>query len=231
MRNTMMLAALATTATLLLPTRAAGQFQGVVTIAVHDKQEGETTMVQWTMANKFRLDMKQVSKGDDGPGNATMIVNHDAKTVTMVMHDQHMYMTSPLTAPRPQTAEKNGKKDDDMGKLTRTGRTDMVAGVSCDVYHGVTTERGKPQEGDICFAKGVGFMPAVMSGAGPMGEEVRSLYAKIGAPPDAGIMKVTSYVNGKPHVDMEVTKVDKRTLNASDFQAPAGYKALHRPGR
>ena len=75
MRNTVMLATLATTATLLLPAKAAAQFEGVITIAIHDKQEGEMTMVQWTTANKFRMDMNQVSKKDDGPGNATMILN------------------------------------------------------------------------------------------------------------------------------------------------------------
>ena len=234
MRKTMMLAALVTTTTLLLPARAVAQFQGVITVAVHDKQDGDRTMTQWTAGNKYRLDMNEASKGEHGSGNATMIFNQDARTLTMVMHDQRMYMTRPLTAPRSQPAEKNESKDADHGKLTRTGRTEMVAGVSCDVYHSVTTERGKQQEGDMCFAKGVGFMPAVMAGAGPMGGGMRALYARIGAPPDAGIMKVTTYVNGKPHIDMEVTKVDRRTLNASDFQPPAGYKPLQsgfKPGR
>lgn len=230
MRNTMTLAALATAATLLMPARVAAQFEGVITIAVHDKADGNSTMVQWTMANKFRLDMTQASKGDDGPGNGTMIVNREAKTITIVMHDQHMYMTSPLLPPKPQAAEKDGKKDDDVGKLTPTGRTEVVAGVTCDVYHGATTKRGKQEEGDICFAKGVGFMPGVLSGTGPMGQGMGAAFAKIGAPPDAGIMKVTSYVNGKPRVDMEVTKVDKRTLSASDFQPPAGYTLFHMPG-
>jgi hypothetical protein len=229
MRNTMLLAALATTTALLLPVKAAAQFEGVITIAIHDKQDGEMTMVQWTTANKFRMDMNQVSKKADGPGNATMILNHDAKTVTMVMRDQRMYMTSPMTAAKPRAAAKNGKEADVPGKLTRTGRTETVAGVSCDVYHSVTTERGKQQEGDICFGKGVGFMPAVMSGNGPMGEGIGALYAKIGAPLGAGIMKVTSYEKGKPHVDMEVTKVEKRTLSASDFLPPAGYKPFQMP--
>jgi len=227
MRNTITILALATAATLLLPARAAAQFEGVITIAVHDKQDGNMTLTQWTMGNKYRLDMDQGSQDGDGPGVATMILNHDAKTVTMVMYAQQMYMTSPMTAPKPQAA---GKDEEDMGKLTSTGRTETVAGVSCEVYHGVTTEGGKQQEGDICFAKGVGFMPALMSGAGAMGEGMRGLYAKIGVPPGSGIMKVTSYVQGKPYVDMEVTKVDRRALSASDFQPPVGYKPFQAPG-
>jgi len=201
----------------------------VITIAVHDKKEGNMTLVQWTTANKFRLDMNQEAKGDDGPGNGTMIVNREAKTVTIVMHEQKMYMTSPLQPPKTQATEKDGDKEDDHGKLTRTGRTEVVAGITCDVYHGVTTTRGKQEEGDICFAKGVGFMPGIMSGAGRMGQGMGAAYAKIGAPAGAGIMKVTSYVKGKPHVDMEVTKVDKRALSASDFQPPAGYTLFKTP--
>ena len=230
MRNTMMLAALATTATLLLPAKAAAQFEGVITIDIHENQGGEMTMVQWTMPNRFRMDMNRVSKDDDGPGSATMIVNRDSKTLTMVMPAQHMYMTTPLVAPKTPAPEQNGKSDDDLGTLTRTGRTETVAGVTCDVYHGVRTVRGKQEAGDVCFAKGVGFMPGYLAGAGPMGQGMEARFARIGAPPDAGIMKVTSDVNGKPHVDLEVTKVDKRSLSASDFQPPAGYKAFQAPG-
>lgn len=228
MRNTMTLLALAVAATCLLPARAVAQFEGVITIAVHDKQDGNMTLTQWTMGNKYRLDMDQGSKDGDGPGAATMILNHEAKTVTMIMYARQMYMTTPMTAPKTPAT---GANDDDTGKLTSTGRTETVAGVSCEVYHGVTTEGGKRQEGDICFAKGVGFMPALMSGAGAMGEGMRGLYAKLGAPPGSGIMKVTSDVNGKPQVDMEVTKVERRPLSAADFLPPAGYKPFQAPGQ
>lgn len=228
MRNALKLLALATAATLVLPSGASAQFEGVITIAVHDRQDGNMTLTQWTMGTKYRLDMDQGSQDGDGPGVATMILNPDAKTVTMIMYARQMYMTSPMTTPKPRAASKD---DEDLGKLTNTGRTETVAGVSCEVYHSVTTEGNKQQEGDICFAKGVGFMPASMSGAGAMGEGMRRLNAKIGVPPGSGIMKVTSYVTGKPYVDMEVTKVDRRTLSASDFLPPAGYKPFQPPGQ
>ena len=81
----------------------------------------------------------------------------------------------------------------------------------------------------MCLAKGVGFMPAEMSGSGPMGESMGLFVHLIGAPLDAGIMKVTAYDERQGAVDMEVTKVDRRTLSASDFQAPAGYKPFQMP--
>jgi hypothetical protein len=46
-----------------------------------------------------------------------------------------------------------------------------VAGVSCEVWHGVyTNEEGKQEEGDACVAKGVGLALAEMTYANPMAQ-------------------------------------------------------------
>ena len=42
-------------------------------------------------------------------------------------------------------------------------------------------------------------------------------------------MKVTSLDTGKPEVELELTKVDRRSLAAVDFQPPAGYTKFERP--
>jgi hypothetical protein len=225
-----MIGALVATGTLLLPARASAQFEGVITVLMHDKEEGDMTMVQWLKGNKVRADMTKASKaGDDRAGNHTMIIDHDAKTSTMVMHDQRMYMTTPLTEPKAPAAGKN--RDEDRSDLTwtKTGRTETVAGVTCDVYHGTGTEDGKPTEGELCLAKGVGFMPGRVSLSGPRGPGMGELRHLPGGA-DAGIMKATSYENGKPHVDMEVTKVERRTVSDQDFQPPAGYQKFAMPG-
>lgn len=229
MRNPMKLAALAISVALLPPSTASAQFEGVITVVTHDKKDGDMTMVQWLRGNQFRNDMSKASKDADGPGNASMIIDRDAKTTMIVMHDRRMYMMSKISDAKPPAMKKPEKDEDAEAKWTKTGRTETVAGVSCDVYRGVTVEDGKRREGELCLAKGVGFMPGRMVGSGPMGESM-GLFAHLNAPADAGIMKMTSFEGGKPRVEMEVTKVERRKLSDSDFQAPAGYQTFARPG-
>ena len=61
MRKTLTLVALAGMVTLLLPATARAQFEGVITIVVHNPEEGDRTMVQWTMGNRLRLDMSRAA--------------------------------------------------------------------------------------------------------------------------------------------------------------------------
>lgn len=232
MRNTMTLSMLATGVALLLPASATAQFEGVITVVMHQKQEGDMTMVQWSKGNKFRADMTRPSKGGEGPGNATMIFDRDAMTSTMVMHDRRMYMTGPIPDLKARAPDKGGKDDGADVTWTKTGRTETVAGVSCDIYHGTTVKDGKRTESDLCLAKGVGFLASRMSGSGPMGGGVMERFTRnLGAPADAGIMKVTTYEDGKPRIELEVTKVERRTLTDGDFKPPTGYQKFEMPGR
>ena len=70
-----------------------------------------------------------------------------------------------------------------------------MAGVKCEVIHGVGTENGKAKEADICVAKGFGFGGG-STGGGPFSEALTE-YANLSLAPGEGIVKMTSIEDGK----------------------------------
>jgi hypothetical protein len=133
-----------------------------------------------------------------------------------------MYMTVPYdpNAKKPRPGEKSDVT------WTRTGKTETVAGVKCDVIRGVGTENGQPREADICIAREIGFGSG-STGGGPFSEALTE-YANLDLAPGEGVVKMTSVENGKPRVDLELIRVDRRALSAADFQPPAGYTRFER---
>ena len=151
-----------------------------------------------------------------------MIIDGTAKTRTVIMPTRRMYMTVPYdpSARKPPVGEKP------QVTWTRSGKTETVAGVLCEVIHGSGVEDGKPKEADLCVAKGIGFGGS--TGAGPFGEALAE-FAGLDHTPGEGIVKVTSIEGGKSQVELELIKVDRRSLAAADFQPPAGYTRFERP--
>ena len=158
------------------------------------------------------------------PAMGTMIIDGDAKTRTVVMPARKAYMT----APYDPSARKPGAGEKSDVKWTRTGKSETVAGVSCQIIHGVGTDNGKPTEADICVAKGFGFGSG-STGGGPFSEALTE-YANLSLAPGEGIVKMTSIENGQSQVQLELTKVDRRKLSGTDFQPPAGFTKMERPG-
>lgn len=210
----------------LIPAAARAQSDGVTTVVLHSKAEGDRTIVQWAKGKKTRLDMTRPAGEGGGGGNVSIIVDGDAGTRTMVMHERKMYMTG-------ETRAGGGRPDaggGDKTAWTKTGKTETVAGVSCQIYHGVgVDEAGKKQEADACIAKGAGFRVDRMSTRGPMGGGALGRMLQMDVGPDQGLMKLTSYEGG-PHVDLEVTKIEKKAPTDADFQPPAGYQTMQMPG-
>ncbi len=121
-----------------------------------------------------------------------MIIDGTAKTRTVIMPARKTYMTAPYD-PASRKTSRPGEKSD--VKWTRTGKTETVAGVKCEVIHGAGTENGKPKEADLCVAKGIGFGGG-STGGGPFSEALTE-YANLDLAPGEGIVKMTSIDDGK----------------------------------
>jgi hypothetical protein len=194
-------------------------FEGTLTFIARGV-DGDKTITEWVKGPQTRYDFAPAS----GTGaSGTMIVNTMARTRTVIMPTRKMYMTAPYdpSARKPGTGEKSDVK------WTRTGKSETVAGVKCEVIHGVGTENGKPKEADICVAKGIGFGGG-STGGGPFSEALTE-YANLSLAPGEGIVKMTSIEGGQPQVALELTRVDRHALAASDFQPPAGFTKFERP--
>lgn len=192
-------------------------FEGTLTFRARG-DDGDKTITEWAKGTSVRYDYT----GSPGGGrDGTMIIDGTAKTRTVVMPARKMYMTVPYDP----AARKPPAGDKPQVTWTRTGRTETIAGVRCEVIHGSGVEDGKPTEANLCVAKGIGFGGS--TGAGPFGEALAE-FANLDLAPGEGIVKVTSIEGGKSEVELELTKVDRRSLAAVDFQPPAGYTRFER---
>ena len=232
-----------------LPRAAAAQrFQGMIRFTIHD-EDGKTTEVT-QFAAPGRSSFMAMEQGKAGGG---MIVDSSAGTMTFVNGEDKSYTVLNLAMmqgmmqgmagmmknmPHDQNdAAGEGARGGPKGTLTATGRSEVVAGIRCQVYAYDGTDEGKHETGEVCLAKGAGMMvggetPQVMPGL--MGQRMRETmqqrlaeWGPLGGmlAQGYGILKGTNYENGKLKGSMEVTAFQPGAPPASAFQPPAGYKA------
>lgn len=227
---------LALTALAVAPAPAAAQtgFEGVITFQQYNKSDGtHDTMVQTSKGHKVRWDGM-------GNKNSVMIFDGDSHTMIMVNPEQKTYITvtqadmdqmAAMMKPMADRMKQNkGSSDKDFKvDLSKTGRTETVAGTRCEVWHGTTMEEGKKKEGEACVATGVGFELFDIMLNNPMTKQMRGSMEESMAKykqmmsGGKGLLKMTSIENGKATVDMEATKIEKKSVSDDAFKPPAGY--------
>jgi hypothetical protein len=224
----------------LVPAVASAQaFEGVIHYTIRDDQGKVTEIVQASKRGKLRIGT--VENGQE----SGMIIDSMAGTVTMVDGKQKTYMVINRQLMEQMRGMANGMMrgargqagtaDDDRstGKVTRTGRTEVVAGIRCDVWSYDGIDDGKHVTGEACLAKGVGMMSPGSLGFGMLGgmqrEAMQERYRHWGdignlLAQGYGILKATSTRDGKPSGSIEVTAIQRGAPGDAQFQPPAGYK-------
>jgi uncharacterized protein DUF4412 len=230
-------------------TAAAQAFQGKLSFTVHEDNGKTTEITQYTRTGKSALIAHEAGKAGGG-----MIVDSAAGTMTMLDGEKKTYTVINLAAMRQMmqgfagmakgmmghrgdSSESHGPK----GTVTPTGRTEVVAGVTCSVYAYDGTEDGHHRTGEVCLAKGVGLMaggsfPGMDMGMmgmqqrqsmqqrltqwGPLGSMLSQGY---------GVLKATSTEDGKPKGSMEVTEIQRGAPPDAMFAPPAGYTEKQMP--
>jgi hypothetical protein len=199
-------------------------FEGTLTYQIHSANGKTMTLVTMNKGNKMRMEM---SDPDNPMHSGAFVVDGDAHTRMMVLNSQKKYIVFPESMANMMNKGANGANTPQW-TFTKTGRTETVAGVSCEVMHGSGTNKGQPEEADACIAKGVGFNPgtfASMSAQGGAADpSIAGIRDAIGA--GNGVVKVTTTKDGKPDMTMEVTKIDRSPVSSDEFNPPAGYTPL-----
>jgi len=211
---------------------AQSSFNGVITFLSKGESGRQDTFVQYTKGNKVRLD-------GFGATHGAMIIDNDAKVMMMVDPDKKQVMTmteddaNQMQAMMGSMMKQPGKEDaSDKASFTKTGKSETVAGVRCEIYHGVYVEDdGDKDEGDACVATGVGFRldavtfnnPMLQRGGAAAGrmQQFRQLVAG-----NKGILKAKSYKDGETQTDMEAVKIEPKALGDDVFGVPPGYKEV-----
>ena len=198
---------------------SAQRFEGVMQFVSYESHSGQPdTITQMTKGSKVRI---------EGMGRAGALI-FDGNSRIIVMPEQKAYMDMPADlGEREATAEASKRK----GTAERTGKTETIAGITCEDWHYKGTKSdGTPEEGDACVAHGAGMMINQISG-GMVGK-----YFKFGPAfseamqNDAGVMKVTS--NGK--LSLVAIKAERTSVPEAIFTPPPDYTKMdmsHMGGR
>ena len=232
---------------LALPAGAQGQaFEGVVTYTIRADQGEEHTVVQMSKAGKIRQDFTENGRV------MSLISDQAAGTLTTLMPEQKMYMVM-----RREDMQRMMKGIQDMaqgmgptrsdssarrpqGSFTRTGRTAVVAGVTCEIFAFAGTDSGQREKGEACVAKGTGVLLGSMGFGFMAGPQRRRPATGLGPAEQLltegyGLLRITREVEGKTVTVLEVTSIQRKSVAEDQFQPPAGYREMNMgnmmPGR
>jgi hypothetical protein len=204
-------------------------FEGTVTYAMNPASGKPGQLVYYVKGTRIRADITGATGGP--PGGMYLLMDAASGTMMSVMPAQRMYMTMDLKAMGEQMQRHGGREKHaaKVGKITKTGKTETIAGHKCEHYL-----MGEKQDSDVCAAKGLGmFMGGkaaggvgrgrgMFGGALPAGYEQYKEFVKDGFLP----LKVSAIRNGKEEVAMEATRVERKRLDASLFAVPTGYQEM-----
>ena len=197
----------------------ARQFEGVIEMQMKDaNQDSPTPMKYMVKGDLVRMEMQSPR------GEMAMIMNLKERKTIMLMPQMNSYMerTMDSAVQRPADAKKS--------ELTKTGKTEKILGYDCEQY----IIKGEKRETEIWAAKGLGTCTrhpmgggrGRMGGGGQMPEGWEDEIRSKGFFP---LRTMTKNAEGKEESRMEVTKIEKKDLDASLFKAPEGWQKMDMP--
>ncbi|MGE0127246.1 MAG: DUF4412 domain-containing protein [Blastocatellales bacterium] len=208
-----------------------GAFEGAITAKMF---AGDQPMeIKYAIKGTRTRVETQLSQG--GTQTGVMLMDLSSSTQTMMMPQTKTYMTMNWG----DVADTMMKDvPDETFKATTTGKTETVAGFTCQ--HWLV---GDKQDTDICLAQGLGYF----GGGGQSGgvfDKLKNLAlgdkmkAQLAANPEfakfveggAFPLKMAQIENGQSKTIMEVTNVERKSLDDSLFTVPADYKKMEIPG-
>ena len=174
----------------------------------------------------------------DSAAGTTTFVNSEDKTyfvITKEMMQGMAGMMSGMAGMMKRHGADSSGSDEPKATITPAGSS-VVAGIPCQVFHYVSNDE-KHTTGDVCLARGVGmglFNMNPFAGMGGMGmrqqerQGIQDRLRRMGQVGQMlqqgyGILKATSFEEGKPKGSIEVTSLERGTPPASAFAPPPGY--------
>jgi len=214
-----------------------GGFEGIIAMKMGGENQKGAEMTYFLKGQHTRI---EVNAAGTPEGQGVMLWDLEGAKMTTLIPSRKMYMTMDMkeTAASLKEATKEtskGEEERKFPKLTPTGKTETIAGYSCE--HWLI---GDKQEMDMCVAKGLGYFGMGGQTGGGFGS-VKSLMfnpkllAAAAAHPEwvkflqggAFPLKMTAMEDGKVHMTMEATRIERKPLDDSLFAIPPDYKELN----
>ena len=217
-----------------------GNFEGAITAKMFTGPQ--PIEIKYAIkGTRFRIET-QLSQG--GTQTGVVLMDSSSGSQTMLMPQTKTYMSLDLNKGGQfgqmveKMAEKAGQETGDLSKITSTGETETIAGHACQHWR-----IGDKQQTDVCLAQGLGFFGGGGQSGGifeqlknlAMGDKVK---AQLNANPEfarfveggAFPLKISQVENGQSKTVMEVTSVERKSLDDSLFSVPSDYKKMEIPG-
>ena len=218
------------------PSSASGAaFEGAITAKMFaDKQPTEIRYAIKGDRTRF-----EAMSSQGGPQMGVMLMDMSSGTQTTLMPQNKTYMTMNWREMAEGMTKGVGKDTSgDFPKVTSTGKTETVAGLTCQHWL-----LGDKQDMDMCLAKGMGYFGFGGQSGGVL-DKLKNLAlsdkikAQLDANPEfakfveggAFPLKMDHVENGQSKTIMEVTSVERKSLDDSLFTVPADYKKMEIPG-
>ena len=160
---------------------------------------------------------------------ANMIMDSKEKKMIILMPEQKMYMEMDMNmmkglASKMGKSDQTEKSDKMAGDFKMTGETKNINGYECEkwVYSG--------EDGDKTEAWMTKELGNFMGFSNPMmNDEATSWQKKIEGQGYFPMLAIHYDDSGEAESSMEVKSVEKKSLDASMFEVPAGYKKFSMP--
>jgi len=194
---------------------SAGEFEGILHMTTTHVDETPTKMDWMIKGDKARIERPRM----DGR-TQVMILDSKTKTMLILFPERKAYAEIGLGG---EHGERISKAVEDY-EVERTGKTDKVAGRSCEVWR-VKEKEADAEKHEICVAKGFGrtasFWMEPMKTQPPW---VTQLINEGGF----GLRSIRYDSTGQASTTTEVTNIEAKSLDAALFAPPAGYQKMDR---
>jgi hypothetical protein len=195
-------------------TYSQGSFEGKVGYKINS--DGETTAMDYYIKDNFiKMDVGEASEG------ASMIFDTKESKMIVIMDEQQMYMEMPVNI----NQELKSKEEKLKGEFKQTGETKDILGYKCEQW----IYKDEENEIESWMTTELGsfvFMANPMSGGTDKPEWQTKLE-------QGGYFPLSVTVRESidtPATTMEVTSIEKKSLDKSMFIPPADYQKLEMPG-
>lgn len=218
-----------------------GNFEGTITMKMEGENQNGAEMTYFLKSRHARIEVKTP---DHPESQGVMLWDLDDAKMTTLMPARKMYMTIDLKEAAEsmknvtKDLKKNQGEEEKFPKLTDTGRQETIAGHTCEHWL-----MGDKQDLDMCVAKGLGYFGMGGQGGGGLSALKNlafspKLLAEAASHPEwvkfleggAFPLKITSTEDGKVRMNMEATRIEKKSLDDSLFAVPPDYKEFSMGG-
>jgi hypothetical protein len=208
-------------ASLLIALTTAGAqapFEGVITMMVTVPGAAPMENIMSVKGAKGRSEMSMQGM------QAYAITDFDKGTITAVLPAQRMYMNLGGDALAKAVADTGAVPE---VTFKESGKKGTFAGVACEYY---LIQYKSGMDADACIAKGIGtfFGMGAPSGRGNAAPGVQKAMRELAKRFKGGafVLKMDMREAGQHRLSMEVTKLEKKSVDSAVFVVPEGFQDM-----